>query len=320
MAAMTNTNTIELKETSRVTITTLVDNYIDTLLPSTDHVRRAPLMKGKVRTGHLLAEHGVSFLIEVADDGEEHTIMFDVGRSSMAVPHNIGVLEVDVAKVEAVVLSHGHFDHVGGIAEVLSLLPRPVDVFVHPYAFTENRIIRFTDGKEALLPPLRREVIDAAGYPIVEVTSSTLLANGYIATLTGIPRVTSFEKGFPLGFIRDGEDLRQDSVEDDQGLVLNVRGKGLVLVTGCGHSGIINTILSAQKTTGIEKIYAVIGGFHLTGPFFEPIIPETVNEMKRFSPQFLLPTHCTGWKAMIAFGEAFPDTFVLNAVGTKLLL
>lgn len=317
---MTMKGTIALRETAQVTITTLVDNYIDTLLPSTDHVKRAPLMKGKVRTGHLLAEHGISFLIELMNDGEEHAVMFDVGRSSIAVPHNIGVLEVDMAKVEAVVLSHGHFDHAGGIAEVLDLLPEPADVVVHPYAFTQNRIIRFTDGREALLPPLHREVINAAGCPVREVTSPTLLANDYVATLTDIPRKTSFEKGFPLGFIREGDDLRQDNMDDDQALVLNVKDKGLVVITGCGHSGIINTILSAQETTGVEKVYAVIGGFHLTGPFFEPIIPETVEEMKRFSPEFLLPTHCTGWKAMVAFGQTFPDTFVLNAVGTKLLL
>jgi len=133
--------------------------------------------------------------------------------------------------------------------------------------------------------------------------------------------VTDFEKGFPLGRKFEGGKIKPDTaVRDEQALVINVKGKGLVILTGCGHQGIINTIKYAQKLTQETKVYFVMGGFHLTGALFEPLIGRTVAEMKKFSPQIVVPTHCTGWKAMSTFAKEMPKSFVLNSVGTKYVL
>jgi 7,8-dihydropterin-6-yl-methyl-4-(beta-D-ribofuranosyl)aminobenzene 5'-phosphate synthase len=317
---MASANSVKMKAASNVTITTIVDNYIDNFLPSTDRVKRAPMTKDKDQRVHLLAEHGLSLLVEVDNFSEHHVIALDFGRDTIAMPHNISVLGIDLGSVETFIVSHGHIDHVGAIREILNRLPNPVPVVVHPDAFRENRFFRFPDGREVTLPPLKREAIEPFGCPIVQVESPRLLANGYIATLTAIPRVTDFEKGMPIAYYREGGQIHKDAILDDQGLVIHVQDKGLVVLTGCGHSGIINTILHAQKITGVEKIYAVIGGFHLTGPFFEKVIPRTIEEMKRFKPEFLVPTHCTGWKAMNELEKAFPGNFVLNSVGTKFFL
>jgi len=317
---MTEMYEVDLQQAKSVSITTLVDNYSDVLLPSKEYVERAPLIKDGTRTKPLLAEHGLSFMIEVTDTIEHHIIIMDFGLSNIAMPHNMSVLEVDVEKVEAFVISHGHHDHIGAIRDVLKALPKPVEVIVHPHAFLENRMHKFPDGKEVPIPSLRRELIEPSGCPIVQVLSPMVFANGYVATLTDIPRVTNFEKGLPNTYYKQDGTFYKDEIKDDQGVVIHIRDKGLVVITGCGHSGIINTILYAQKITGVEKIYAVIGGFHLNGPYFEAIIPQTVEYMKRFSPKAIVPCHCTGWEAVSEFKRAFPNMAILNSVGTKIIL
>jgi 7,8-dihydropterin-6-yl-methyl-4-(beta-D-ribofuranosyl)aminobenzene 5'-phosphate synthase len=105
---------------------------------------------------------------------------------------------------------------------------------------------------------------------------------------------------------------------DDQCAIINVKEKGLVILTGCGHSGIINTIRNAQHITGVDKIHAVIGGFHLSGAAFEPIIPATIAALKEINPRYVMPGHCTGWRATHQIAQAMPDAFIPNSVGTTL--
>jgi len=245
-------------------------------------------------------------------------VIMDFGVSHIAMPHNLSVLGVDPAEVKTFVLSHGHHDHIGALKTVLGALPEPADVFVHPHAFLEERIHKFPNGTEVPIPSLKREDIEGTGSSLIEVTEPRVLARGHMATLTEIPREVDFEKGMPTTYYRQENSLYKDHIRDDQGLVMSVKNRGLVVITGCGHSGVINTVLYAQDITGTDQIYAVIGGFHLTGPHFEPVIERTVQEMKRFSPRLIAPCHCTGWEAMKAFERAFPGAFVLNAVGTRI--
>jgi 7,8-dihydropterin-6-yl-methyl-4-(beta-D-ribofuranosyl)aminobenzene 5'-phosphate synthase len=107
---------------------------------------------------------------------------------------------------------------------------------------------------------------------------------------------------------------------DDQCLIINVRDKGLVIITGCGHSGIINTIVHAQALTGIQSVYAVIGGFHLSGELFEPTIPATIAALQEIEPNYIMPGHCTGWLAIHEIARAMPEAFIPNSVGTTLML
>jgi len=315
--------TCELKPATRFTLTTIVDNYSDILLLDeweNRFVKRFPRVgKDGERTLPLLAEHGLSFLLEVEGEETKHTIMMDFGLSNIAVMHNIRAMGIDLGAVETFLISHGHHDHIGSIREVLGFMPQPRDVVVHPHAFLEERLHLFSDGRTAPIPSLKREMIDSR-FPVVEITAPHVLANGYVATITEIPRVTDFEKGVPTAYYKKGDMFYKDDILDDQGVVVNIKGKGLVIVTGCGHSGIINTILHAREITGVQEVFAVIGGFHLSGVFYEPIVERTMEEMEKFSPSLIAPTHCTGWKTQVAFSREFSGAFVLNAVGTKIVL
>jgi 7,8-dihydropterin-6-yl-methyl-4-(beta-D-ribofuranosyl)aminobenzene 5'-phosphate synthase len=135
-----------------------------------------------------------------------------------------------------------------------------------------------------------------------------------------IERTTDFEKGLPHAYLERGGKTEPDRILDDQGLVVHLKGKGLVIITGCAHSGIINTIQFAQKLTEISSVYAIIGGFHLSGPKFESIIPRTLEELKVINPAVICPMHCTGWKATVEIARKMLHQFVLNSVGTTLVL
>jgi 7,8-dihydropterin-6-yl-methyl-4-(beta-D-ribofuranosyl)aminobenzene 5'-phosphate synthase len=146
---------------------------------------------------------------------------------------------------------------------------------------------------------------------------SSLLDGGLL--LTGeIERTTEFERGLPVQqAFRDGEWQPDPLIHDDQALVAHLRGRGLVVITGCGHAGLINTLRHARKLTGVDRLYAVVGGFHLAGPVFEPQIQPTVEALRGFDPQVVVPTHCTGWRAIHALAAAFPEAFIPGSVGTR---
>ncbi|MFW6114967.1 MAG: MBL fold metallo-hydrolase [Thermodesulfobacteriota bacterium] len=312
---------INLEKATGVRVTTIIDNYIDVLLPSSGRIERAPLVKGNVRRPPLLAEHGFSVLVEVITDDNSHRVLMDFGISKIGVPHNLNVLEIDVDTIEAFVVSHGHHDHVGAIAEVLSgLSKKPRPVVVHPHAFITSRFRKLPDGKKIPIPGLKKGIIEETGNKVIDGVDPVLLASNYLLVLGEIPRITNFEKGMPSAYYEKDGEIYRDYIMDDKGIVLDVKGKGLVVITGCGHSGIINTIWHAQSITGVKKIYCVMGGFHLGGPYFEKIIPQTIEEMRQFSPEVIVPCHCTGLKAAQEFEKVFPRAFVQNASGTTIHL
>ncbi len=127
---------------------------------------------------------------------------------------------------------------------------------------------------------------------------------------------TAFEKGFPWAEAKIVGNWVTDPFRDDQGLVVKVKGKGLVIISGCAHAGIINTVEFAKKVAGTDKVHAVIGGFHMTGRLFDPIVQPTIDEMKNIKPDYIVPMHCTGWKAINRFAEEMPEQFVFSTVGT----
>lgn len=166
------------------------------------------------------------------------------------------------------------------------------------------------------MPPLDENTLRDAGVELKKVREDSTLASGLILVLGEVERETSFEKGFPGAEAKIGERWVADPFPDDRGVVVKVKDKGLVIVGGCSHAGIINTVKHAQKVTRTHKVHAVLGGFHLNGPIFEPIIQPTIREMKKMNPTFVIPMHCTGWKAINQFAEKMPSQFLLNSVGT----
>ncbi len=320
-------NPLPLVTAGRLEITTLVDNTIDALLPGDEGVIRRPwgplvpnplIDASGVRTT-LVAEHGFSALVTVETRGARHTLLFDAGLSPGGLIENMDRLEVSPWEIEGVVLSHGHFDHTGGLdglAKRLGSFSMPMTV--HPTAYAQRRSA--PPGQTPTpLPPPSRSALEGAGFELLESADPSLLFEGVVLITGEVPRVTEFEQGFPFFQRQRGETWEPEPhLLDDQALVVNVTGKGLVVLTGCGHAGIVNIIRRAQSLTGESRVHAVIGGFHLPGAFFEPQIPAVVDAMRGFAPSVIVPGHCTGYKAQHALAAALPEAYVQNAVGTTL--
>ena len=312
-----------LTPVDRVEIQLVIDNIIDGFLTDSPEVRR-PRCNSRAPWGarpNLIAEHGFCALVRVWRGDETATILFDAGVTTFAALQNMEFLGIDPAEIEVIALSHGHVDHTQGLPAILERRGgAPVDLHLHPDALLDRRLV-MPDGTIFVTPPPDRAVLEGLGARLVESRGPTVLADGMVLLTGEIPRVTPFERGLPVHQSRiNGEWTPDPQVLDDQALVVNVRGKGLVVVTGCGHAGAINTLLHAQTLAGESRIHGYLGGFHLTGALFEPIIPDTIEALKTFAPKRLMPCHCTGWKATHQIADAMPESFVIASVGSSLVI
>jgi 7,8-dihydropterin-6-yl-methyl-4-(beta-D-ribofuranosyl)aminobenzene 5'-phosphate synthase len=323
---------IPLDCVDRVEILTVVDNVLDLLLTSTDVAKRmgptgidgrampvveAPLLESGSAADTPVAEHGLAFLVSVTSGARRRTILFDTGSSAGGLVHNLRALGADPTEIETIVLSHGHFDHTIGLNGLVQQLDPLPPLVVHPDVWLKRRVA--IPGREPFeLPTTSREKVRAAGFEVIEQRQPYSLLDGGLLTTGEIERTTEFERGLPVQqAFRDGEWQPDPLLYDDQALVAHLGDKGLVVITGCGHAGLINTVRHARKITGVDRVHAVIGGFHLGTPAFEPIIPPTVAALGEFEPRVVVPTHCTGWRAIHALAAAFPDAFIQNSVGTR---
>lgn len=311
-------NLISIEEIDRVDVVSVVDNFIDILMAGAEGVKRLPLRDIEWgRDEYPVAEHGYSVLLRTNRGRHTHTVLFDAGLSATGLVHNVELLGIQLNTIEAIVLSHGHGDHTGGLLGLTKKVGRRrLPLILHPHAFRKRKVV-FPDGTAISLPPPDRQVLRDAGLEVSEEVRSSLLLDNSVLVTGEVARTTEFEKGNPIHYAEIDEKLEKDPlILDDQAVVMLLRGKGLVIVTGCGHAGLINTIRYAQEITGVRKIHAVMGGFHLSGKIFEPIIPQTIEELKRIQPTMIIPSHCSGWKAVHAIREALPEAFVQNSVGT----
>ena len=309
-----------IHEVDKVEILTLVDNYIEmTAMDNSAIVSRAmPLKDGEIRAS-VLAEHGYSALVKTTTGGRTRTLLFDFGFSEDAAAANAATMDIDMGQVEAVALSHGHSDHMGGLEKLTALIgKRDLEFFVHPAVFKAPRYLKYGEESKINLPKFTRERAEGAGLRVVETALPHPLLEGDILFLGEIPRQTDFEQGMPMAYFRKDGVEAWDAIEDDTSVVMNLRGKGLVVLSGCAHAGIVNTVHRAIDVTGISRVHVVMGGFHLSGPAFEPIIGRTIEELKKLQPAFVVPTHCTGRKAIMAMEREMPERFILNMSGTTL--
>jgi 7,8-dihydropterin-6-yl-methyl-4-(beta-D-ribofuranosyl)aminobenzene 5'-phosphate synthase len=266
----------------------------------------------------LRAEHGFSALIEVRVGGRTRRVLFDTGVTPDGLMANLDRLAISPDTFEAIVLSHGHFDHVMGLDGLAGRVgARNLPILLHPDFWNRRRIV--TPGGGAWeLPMPSRAGIEGAGFVIIEDRQPSFLLEGMLLVTGEVDRTTDFESGMPSHQAwRDGDWQPDPLIHDDQAVVLHVRDRGLVVLTGCGHSGIVNIVRHAKALTGIDDVYAVLGGFHLSGAIFEAIIPRTVAALAAEDLRVLVPAHCTGWKAQIALAAGLPDAFVPNSVGSR---
>ncbi len=303
---------LNLREADKLEVTILVDNYTDLLLLQGTEVVKRPMI---ALPNAPLAEHGLSCLLKVYAGSDEHVVLMDASISTTCLFHNADALGVDFSKVESVVLSHGHIDHFGGLIGFLNRAKKGIPLILHPDAFLQRRL-NIPGIGQVDIPRLDETALNETGVALDKIKDASTVGSDLIMVLGEVERVTDFEKGFPWAEAKMDDDWVVDPFRDDQGVAVKVKGKGLVVISGCAHAGIINTVKHAQKVTGMDKVHAVLGGFHLTGPLFEPIIGPTIEEMKRVAPDFVVPMHCTGWKAINQFAQEMPEQFLLNTVGT----
>jgi 7,8-dihydropterin-6-yl-methyl-4-(beta-D-ribofuranosyl)aminobenzene 5'-phosphate synthase len=298
-----------------------MDNSIDVLMGSTAVAQRARRERDAFAKAQLRAEHGVSMLVTTYKDGNRDSFLFDTGVTVDGVLHNMDVLGVKGNELHAIVLSHGHTDHTRGLVGLIKRCGRTrLPIVLHPDAYLKRKNVHGDGHESEHIPPSKAD-LEAEDVEIVEERGPTMLIGGTALVTGQIPRTTPFEKGSPNQVaLIDGRWQPDPWIHDDQAIVLKVKDKGLVVLTGCGHAGVVNTLNGAREMTGVRQIYAVIGGFHLTGPIFEPIIEPTIRALHEFHPSVIVPEHCTGWKAAQLIAAEFPDAFTPNSVGTTMVI
>jgi len=324
---------LPLEPVDGVSVLTVCDNTVDMLLLDEGPARRlglgaalgagtipvleAPTLEQGKAPDAPRAEHGFSALVEIRKGDYVHRLLFDTGLTPNGCVENLHRLGQDPGDVEIIVCSHGHFDHTTGLSGLINRLGRTnMPVVIHPEFWTQRRIA--VPGAEPFeLPSTSRRALQDAGFDIVENRQPSFLFDRSVLITGEVDRTTAFERGFPVHQARRNGHWEPDPlILDDQALVVHVAGKGLVVVTGCGHAGIINICRYAQRITGVEDLHCVMGGFHLNGPLFEPIIGDTVDALEGLAPDVLVPAHCTGWKAVHAIARRLPEAFIQNSVGT----
>jgi 7,8-dihydropterin-6-yl-methyl-4-(beta-D-ribofuranosyl)aminobenzene 5'-phosphate synthase len=315
------TETVKLKEAQKVEIISLMDNTVDFLSSSTrKEVQSLWQWAGRSRSEMPFAEHGFSMLIRVFSGKRVYSVLFDTGISPEGVVENAKRMGLDLGEVSYVVLSHGHYDHFGGLTATLKAIKREnLPLVTHEDMFKR----RGTTNSKGEIHEYQSflKTADLANSKIIKTTKPLLVASDFACVTGEIPRTVDFEKGLTNSQIYSEGKWQPDTlIADERAIVFNLKGKGLVVISGCAHAGIINTVKYAQQITGVKEVYAVLGGFHLAGREFEKRIEPTVEMLKQFNPKLIAPSHCTGWRALHRMHQEFQDAFVPNSVGNRYLL
>jgi 7,8-dihydropterin-6-yl-methyl-4-(beta-D-ribofuranosyl)aminobenzene 5'-phosphate synthase len=309
-----------LRPVDSVEVTIVVDGYVDVLMTGDDVVRRAPLAPDLFEREQLRAEHGYALLLTVVDGGRRRSVLYDAGLGRDTALHNLDVLGVAAGDLRAVVLSHGHADHHAGLEGIVRRLGRPgLPLVLHPDAWRRRRVV-FPTGGELRLPPPSRADLEAEGVEVVEERGPSLLLDETVLVSGQTERTTAFERGFPIqeAMSETGAWEPDPWVWDDQSVIVDVRGLGLVVLSSCSHSGAVNVLRNAVQVTTQPKVHAFVGGLHLSGPLFEPIISDTIGALATIAPDVVVPGHCTGWRATHELARAMPEAYVQSGVGTTL--
>jgi 7,8-dihydropterin-6-yl-methyl-4-(beta-D-ribofuranosyl)aminobenzene 5'-phosphate synthase len=269
-------------------------------------IRITVLVENSVHRQGLVAEHGLSFQIQAG----ERSLLFDTGQTDLAVI-NAETLRLPLDRVEAMVLSHGHYDHTGGVPAMLEVVPE-ARIYLHPAAF-ENKFSQSSGQSRPIgMSDCVAQAIRQRADGFIQTTGRTEIVDGVFAT-GEIPRVTAYEDTGGAFFL-DAEGTRPDPLTDDQALVIDL-GRSVVLLLGCAHSGVVNTLDHVQLLTGGKPVRAVIGGLHL-GSASEERIQKTITRLRAANLECLAPVHCTGWPATAKLWQAFPETCRPVGVGT----
>ena len=270
-------------------------------------VRITTLSENTAGMPGVLAEWGLSILVETDDI----RVLMDTG-ASISVPHNASAMGIDLAAVDKIVLSHGHYDHTGGLRDVLPLT-RGVEVIAHPDIFAA-KYARYGEQARYAGIPFPREAMEALAS--LTLSREPVWLTGDIVTTGEIPMITQYEKIDPPLCVKEGGGLVSDPLRDDRALIIKT-DDGLVVILGCGHRGIINTLYHARELTGVDVVHTVVGGTHLIQASEERVLL-TAAALREFGVRRLGVSHCTGMPAAMTLAREFGDIFFFNNTGTRI--
>ncbi|OGA51560.1 MAG: MBL fold metallo-hydrolase [Betaproteobacteria bacterium RIFCSPLOWO2_12_FULL_62_58] len=322
----------KLKPVDSLEVSVLVDNVVDPLSTLPQGVTsESAVLKAKglmVTSGHArcCANHGLSLVITARVGNDIQILLFDAGPEAYTFARNGDRLRTPFSEVGAIFLSHGHWDHGGGIPEALRLVTsanggKPVPCHVNEGMFA-TRGLRRPDGMvipaENVMKPLD---LARRGAAVVNSPDARVIMEQMFYVSGEIPRVTPYERGLPphVTLAQDGVNWKPDPlILDERYVAAHVKGKGVVVFTACSHAGVINVLKDARNIFGDVPLYAVMGGFHLSGAEVEAIIPNTIRNFGEFALKRIVPCHCTGWRAVHALAQVYnDDVLVPAAVGRQ---
>ena len=315
----------------RLEVLVLIDNATDSLSSNPKNVTSewsGLLTGGRLRmiSGENIccAHHGLSMLITTQVGAEKRTMLFDAGPEGATFLRNAKILGVDFSAVDAVVLSHGHWDHAGGLVAAVESIAaargkRDTPCFVHPGMFGQRASQRPNGEFLPYKPVPPPERLAEAGAKVINTREPQLAAGGAFYVSGEIPRLTKYETGLPGHMLRSANGQGWDPdplIMDERFVSVHVKDKGQFVFSACSHAGLINVLKHACALFPDVPLYGAMGGLHLSGTN-EKIIPETIEDLRSFGLKLVAPGHCTGWRALTAMARAFGEELVPSAVGKK---
>ena len=318
----------------RLEVLVLVDNVTDSLSTNPSAVvtewmglragGRLPLLSGRATC---CAHHGLSLLLTAYFGETKHTLLFDAGPEGATFMRNADILGVDFSTIEAVMLSHGHWDHAGGLVVAIEAISKArnsdgPDCFVHPGMFAERALQR-PNGELLIFETVPDpDALREAGANVINTREPQLIADGAFYVSDEVPRLTQYETGLPGHVRRDADGLSWEPdplIMDERFVSVLVKDKGQFVFSACSHAGLVNVLTHAHSAFPSVPLYGVMGGLHLSGAT-EVVIPETIADLKKFGLNLIAPGHCTGWRALSSMASIFGDELVPLAVGKQYVI
>jgi 7,8-dihydropterin-6-yl-methyl-4-(beta-D-ribofuranosyl)aminobenzene 5'-phosphate synthase len=324
----------------RLVMTCVVDNIYDIFAKGgrldTVTVQRTPLTRGN----SLLAEHGLAYHLESVRGGEHREVLLDFALTERNLLNNYAVLKVEPSRADALILSHGHADHYGALPDLARLAQGKLKPGLTLHAGGEDTFCRrviVTPGGPVEGGQLDRAGLEASGLRVALSKQPTVVA-GQAFTSGQIARLTDFEKPPAAARLAAGPmdsacsvshfgasqvearpgDLVPDLFQGEHATAYHVKDRGLVVITSCGHAGVINSVRQVQKATGVDRVHAIVGGFHLA-PAPDAIVARTVEAFRQIDPDYLIPMHCTGINTIMAVHQVMPKKLVMPSTGTRVV-